>query len=728
MRRLAPILLTSLVCASFAVAQTNDDWSTPFPPSPPPVEEPTPDAGQLTPTPQQRPVETLNLPSADAGTPGDGTIRPFGGPPAHVATTEESPEYEVISQQERLVEEQAHQHSPSTIHHEITDPRNLRITSAATGTVGLLNVGSADVGPRGLLRVSITGEYFQSNNFPVKNAQDTRTAGTFAVAITPLTWLEAYFAYGASANTNSRSSPALIQTLGDISLGVKLARHWTRGFYGGVDLRGQTFSGVGSQDVSRYAFGFAPRLVGTYDFRELSSSTPLRIHANAGIALDGTGNLVRQNVLNSAEEYALNINKYDRFLFGVGAEVPLPIATPFVEYHFDLPLGTPANGLATPDGKRISVTSAMPQVLAIGVKVTAIQDLTLTAAADIGLARGVGAGVPATEPFNLYFGASYNFDPFEKKATKYVETLREKEKKVAQVEEPKTTKVAGTVVDAQTKQPIPGVIVAMVGTGLPPVASDAPSGRFLTHELPAGQVKLAASKEGYKPAETDVQLVAGQQSEVQVALEPEAKPTSLALSATANGKPVTATVKVHGGPKDQDVALTDKGEPQKLEVAPGKYTLEVNAEGYLSQTRDVQLGQGEEMQVAFTLQAQPKKKLVVVRENKIEILQQVHFAFGKATILQDSYQLLDQVVDAIIKSNIKRVRVEGHTDNKGSKSKNQKLSEDRARAVADYLIKSGIDASRIEALGYGDSRPIAPNLTERGRSLNRRVEFVILER
>ncbi|MFL5321676.1 MAG: OmpA family protein, partial [Myxococcaceae bacterium] len=214
----------------------------------------------------------------------------------------------------------------------------------------------------------------------------------------------------------------------------------------------------------------------------------------------------------------------------------------------------------------------------------------------------------------------------------------------------------------------------------------------------------------------------------ELTLEPEAKPTAILVTAVdKDNKPVAAAVKVKGE-KEQELKLTDKPEPARLELAPGKYTLDVNADGYLSQTRDVQIAQGVEMPVAFQLQPQPKKKLVVVRENKIDILQQVHFATGKATIHPDSFQLLDQVVDAIIKSNIKKLRVEGHTDNKGSKSANLKLSQDRATAVADYMIKSGIDASRVEAVGYGDSKPIAPNLTERGRQLNRRVEFVITDR
>lgn len=134
------------------------------------------------------------------------------------------------------------------------------------------------------------------------------------------------------------------------------------------------------------------------------------------------------------------------------------------------------------------------------------------------------------------------------------------------------------------------------------------------------------------------------------------------------------------------------------------------------------------MPLAFDLAPLPKKMLVIFKGDKIEILQQVHFATGKATILADSNPLLQQVVDVIVRNNIKRVSVEGHTDNKGVKAANQTLSEDRARAVVDYLVSQGVEAKRLESVGYGDSKPIAPNLTARGRELNRRVEFIVLEK
>jgi outer membrane protein OmpA-like peptidoglycan-associated protein len=73
-----------------------------------------------------------------------------------------------------------------------------------------------------------------------------------------------------------------------------------------------------------------------------------------------------------------------------------------------------------------------------------------------------------------------------------------------------------------------------------------------------------------------------------------------------------------------------------------------------------------------------------------------------------------------------KVRIEGHTDNVGSEKTNMKLSDQRAHSVRQHLMeKEGIDGARLEALGYGQTKPIAPNATARGRAANRRVEFNI---
>jgi outer membrane protein OmpA-like peptidoglycan-associated protein len=71
------------------------------------------------------------------------------------------------------------------------------------------------------------------------------------------------------------------------------------------------------------------------------------------------------------------------------------------------------------------------------------------------------------------------------------------------------------------------------------------------------------------------------------------------------------------------------------------------------------------------------------------------------------------------------VEIQGHTDNSGSRDGNQRLSDARANAVRDWLVKAGVAGGRLKAKGYGQDRPLAPNVTEANRAKNRRVQFII---
>ncbi|MCA9559913.1 MAG: OmpA family protein [Myxococcales bacterium] len=120
--------------------------------------------------------------------------------------------------------------------------------------------------------------------------------------------------------------------------------------------------------------------------------------------------------------------------------------------------------------------------------------------------------------------------------------------------------------------------------------------------------------------------------------------------------------------------------------------------------------------------------LVRITREKIEILQKVFFATNKAVILRKSYPVLDQVADVMKRHPyIKKVRVEGHTDSRGSDRYNKKLSQLRADSVKKYLIGQGVEPERLESVGYGEEQPIDDNRTSDGRANNRRVEFTITE-
>jgi OmpA-OmpF porin, OOP family len=128
----------------------------------------------------------------------------------------------------------------------------------------------------------------------------------------------------------------------------------------------------------------------------------------------------------------------------------------------------------------------------------------------------------------------------------------------------------------------------------------------------------------------------------------------------------------------------------------------------------------------------PKKNgcpgLVEVRNGVIVIFQPVFFATNKDTILKKSFPVLNAVADALkAEPEIRKIMIEGHTDNKGKASKNMELSDRRARSVMNYMINKGIASDRLDAQGYGDSKPVADNKTSKGRAANRRVEFHIVD-
>lgn len=108
------------------------------------------------------------------------------------------------------------------------------------------------------------------------------------------------------------------------------------------------------------------------------------------------------------------------------------------------------------------------------------------------------------------------------------------------------------------------------------------------------------------------------------------------------------------------------------------------------------------------------------------VIRGIVFDQGKASIRRESFATLDSAYDILKEHESIRLEVTGHTSSEGSEEVNQRLSEERANAVRDYIVNKGIDGSRITARGAGPSEPIADNATPQGREQNRRIEFRIL--
>lgn len=118
--------------------------------------------------------------------------------------------------------------------------------------------------------------------------------------------------------------------------------------------------------------------------------------------------------------------------------------------------------------------------------------------------------------------------------------------------------------------------------------------------------------------------------------------------------------------------------------------------------------------------------IITEEDKKIakDAVSNLEFEFGKSIIREKSLPYLNKVANLLVKKNIS-LKLGGHTDNVGSETANMNLSKDRAESVKNYLLSKGANSSLIEAVGYGETQPIATNKTATGRQVNRRVEFTL---
>lgn len=192
-------------------------------------------------------------------------------------------------------------------------------------------------------------------------------------------------------------------------------------------------------------------------------------------------------------------------------------------------------------------------------------------------------------------------------------------------------------------------------------------------------------------------------------------------------KPLYAIIELYDNDLNQKIASFESNSATGrylVSLPSGKnYGLSVKSEGYLfhSENFNISSSQGyQEIEKDILM-----KKIEVGRSI---VLNNIFFDFNKATLRSESASELDRLTELMREMPKLKIEISGHTDNVGSAQYNQKLSESRAQAVVDYLIKKGIAKDRLEFKGYGFEQPIATNDTEEGRQMNRRTEFKIISK
>ncbi len=646
--------------------------------------------------------------------------------------------------------------------------KKLNEADTLTGGVGLLHTQHAQGGAPGQFRVGFTTEYMSagflcSSEFPCRDprnpSQQIRTdstdhiGGRLTLSMQVLKWLEPYLATSALATSNTNNRPSLLQVLGDSTIGAKAFGQLSKVFHAGGAFELWLVNGTGSVGLDGAGTSLKFRGLATADLRGMEKRVPLRFSLNATYVVDNTGEVVldtekaRGTAITRIERYGLNINRVDHFDIHLGGELfaAEEKVRPFVEYNIAIPVNRqdyrcrPNN---VSNDKCLLNDPIAPSSLTLGGRFYPWKrGFNLLAALDIGI-TGVGTFIEEmkpTSPWMLYLGAGWAFDTQDRPP---VVKERVIEKPVAARtgrkirgfvhEEGQTTGIAGAIVAYDNH---PELTSLVTGT----------DGRFTTHDLPEGPYVFSIRADGYKPGQCQTTIArppmappqappaaAGGDVQLDCALQALPRVGSIVgkVKDLDSGAPVGgAAVKVVDAAKKELTGTTDATGGFRFElVTPGEAQVTVDADGYLAMTEKLDIKVRQDNTVELGLKKKPKNPLVTVAAKEIVIKQQIQFAVDSAVILPASTGLLNEIADVLIKNpRIRKVEVQGHTDNTGSPDKNMRLSEDRANSVVAWLTAHGVPADRLVAKGYGQDKPLAPNVTEANKAKNRRVQFVILD-
>ena len=198
------------------------------------------------------------------------------------------------------------------------------------------------------------------------------------------------------------------------------------------------------------------------------------------------------------------------------------------------------------------------------------------------------------------------------------------------------------------------------------------------------------------------------------------------ITDSETGEPVIAKIDVIDIGTNLVVATTassDADGSYRVRLPAKKsYMIDLHANGFLSDMKRIDVPDNWPKDV-YNLNVE----LIKVKVGKKVVLNNILFETGKSILTAGSYAELDHLLNIMKENALMKIEISGHTDKTGSEPLNFKLSENRAKAVVDYLVQKGIDRSRMEFRGYGSLQPVADNATPQGRAKNRRVEFKILE-
>lgn len=639
-----------------------------------------------------------------------------------------------------------------------------------TGGTGLLRTQHAETGAPGQFRLQFVTEWFSagflcSGAFPCPNTAHGGTTttdtmnhvgGTLSLGVSLAKLgagtLDAYGAIMAYANSDNVNAPSLLQVLGDTDIGLKAV--WPLGNVVHLGLFSELWLINGTGAVGLDGSGTSAKFggVGTIDLRGLESHVPLRFSLNTVYFLDNSADVVGPTesargaaigqpvqTVTRIERYGLGVNRVDQFQLFIGGEALLADerVRPFIEEYIGFPNNRqgyqcPPNAPENSSGDGcLANNTVIPSILTIGSRFYPWKrGFSLLAAVDIGTG-GTSSFIQELQPvppWTLYIGGGWAVDTQERPPVIKTKTIEKPVERVAP-----RGHVTGFVHEKDKTDPIPNAILNYRDhPELAPLATGQ-DGKF-GDDLPAGTYTVDIKADGYKPGSCDIN-VPKDQPNVSVDCPLEALPRVGTVDGhvrDADSSQPIAGVQVElkdSGGKVLRLSTDPSGGYKFDGVTPGAAQLSVEADGYLALVTPTDVKARQEDNVDLMLRPVPKNPLVKLAANEIQIKQQVQFALDSAVILPESFGLLTEIADTLIRNpQIKRVEVQGHTDNSGTPDHNKVLSEQRADAVRAWLVQHGVASDRLVSRGYGQEKPLVPNVTAANRARNRRVQFIILEK
>lgn len=298
------------------------------------------------------------------------------------------------------------------------------------------------------------------------------------------------------------------------------------------------------------------------------------------------------------------------------------------------------------------------------------------------------------------------------------------------VPNPKPVFLSGTIYNAKTEAII-GMAEVKIDTKKPEtflLFSDNFYGDY-QKELPdIGRYKITVSKKGFYPVTEIIEVLDGPEPiELKKDFKLSPKERAIVLTGTIYNIKTDATVvgKIeYTSPSGAKGTIQSNQQGKyKIELPePGLYKLYTAVESYMANNDTTTVF------VPFEDKTFQKDILLTPIEVGASVrLNEIYFDFNKATLRPESFPELKRVLEFMDFNKTVVVEISGHTDDRGSDEYNLDLSARRAQSVVDYLIEHGVDKSRLEAQGYGESKPSVDNDTDENRQFNRRVEFTILK-